>query len=219
MKFKLPSLFNRTSRVERHIDHFFDRVVMAGLLFRQAVALYMNQGICAEFEDKMIQVEALERESDWLRREIETELYVHTLIPDLRADVMALLEDVDVLINLFEAGLFKFHIERPQFPPATLPELSLLLSTVCDCVEQLITSARAFFRDTHAVRDYNCKVQLLETEADKLSTALLRHIFASELGVAEKVHLRYFVERIDELANTAEDISDRLSIYAIKRRI
>jgi predicted phosphate transport protein (TIGR00153 family) len=219
MNFKLPSLFSRTSKVERNIDDFFDKVVVAGLLFRQAMQLYMHQGICAEFEDKMARVEALESESDQLRREIETELYVHTLIPDLRSDVMSLLEDVDVLINLFEAGLFKFHIERPQFPAATLPELSRLLETVCECVELLITSARAFFRDIQAVRDHNCKVQLLETEADKLSTALLRRIFNSELDIAHKVHLRYFVERIDELANTAEDISDRLSIYAIKRRI
>ncbi|MFC6671876.1 DUF47 domain-containing protein [Marinobacterium aestuariivivens] len=219
MNFKLPSLFSRTSRVERNIDHFFDKVVMAGLLFRQAMKLYIEQGICPEFEEKMARVEALESESDQLRREIETELYVHTLIPDLRADVMSLLEDVDVLINLFEAGLFKFHIERPQFPATTLAELNRLLETVCDCVELLIASARAFFRDIQVVRDHNCKVQMLETEADKLSTSLLRRIFSSELDVAQKVHLRYFVERIDELANTAEDISDRLSIYAIKRRI
>lgn len=219
MKFKLPSLFSRTSKVERNIDQFFDKVIMAGLLFRQAMQLYLNVGVCPEFEEKMARVEALESESDRLRREIETELYVHTLIPDLRADVMSLLEDVDVLINLFEAGLFKFHIERPQFPAPALQDLKRLLDTVCDCVELLIASSRAFFRDIQSVRDHNCKVQLLETEADKLSTGLLRRIFDSELDVAHKVHLRYFVERIDELANTAEDISDRLTIYAIKRRI
>ncbi|MEH6578025.1 MAG: DUF47 family protein [Amphritea sp.] len=219
MNMKFPTLFSRASKIERKIDQFFDKVVMAGLLFRQAMKLYILHGVCAEFEDKMAQVEALESESDQLRREIETELYVHTLIPDLRADVMSLLEDVDVLINLFEAGLFKFHIERPKFPQETIPELDRLLETVCECVEQLIQAARSFFRNMEAVRDYNCKVQLLESEADKLSTALLRHIFDSELDLAHKIHLRYFVERIDKLANTAEDISDRLSIYAIKRRI
>ncbi|GGO84235.1 hypothetical protein GCM10011348_30010 [Marinobacterium nitratireducens] len=219
MKFKLPTLFNRTSRVEDNIDSFFDRVVLAGLLFRQAMKLYMEHGVCVEFEEKLARVEALESENDQLRREIETEIYVHTLIPDLRADVMSLLEDVDVLLNLYEAALFKFHIEQPQFPLPTLPDLARLLDTVCDCVEVLIASARAFFRDIRAVRDNNCRVQLLETEADKLSTALLRRIFASELDVSRKIHLRYFVERIDMLANTAEDISDRLSIYAIKRRI
>lgn len=219
MNFKLPSLFTRTSKIERSIDHFLDKVVVAGLLFKQAMKLYMAHGVCAEFEDKMAKVESLERENDQLRRDIETELYVHTLIPDLRADVMSLLEDVDVLINLFEAGLFKFHIERPQFPLETIPELNRLLEAVCECVELLIKSSRAFFRDIQTVRDYNCKIQLLESEADKLSTALLRHIFNSELDIAQKIHLRYFVELIDELANTAEDISDRLSIYAIKRRI
>ena len=48
----------------------------------------------------------------------------------------------------------------------------------------------------------------------------MRRIFASsELDLAQKMHLRYFVERIDEIANVAEDLSDSLTIYAIKRRI
>jgi uncharacterized protein Yka (UPF0111/DUF47 family) len=58
-----------------------------------------------------------------------------------------------------------------------------------------------------------------ETQADKLSTKLQRAIFESELSLERKMHLRYFVERIDDLANSAEDVADTLAIYAIKRRI
>jgi uncharacterized protein Yka (UPF0111/DUF47 family) len=43
--------------------------------------------------------------------------------------------------------------------------------------------------------------------------------FSSDLPKVEKIHLRYFIERIDELANEAEDIADALAIYTIKRSI
>jgi uncharacterized protein Yka (UPF0111/DUF47 family) len=87
------------------------------------------------------------------------------------------------------------------------------------CVESVVLAARSFFRDIEAVRDHNSKVIFYETQADKISTKLKRAIFASELDLAHKTQLRYFVERIDELANEAEDIADCLAIYTIKRKI
>ena len=69
------------------------------------------------------------------------------------------------------------------------------------------------------MRDHNAKVIFHETEADKIGTKLQRAIFSSELPLDRKSHLRYFVERIDELANSAEDVADTLAIYAIKRRV
>ena len=58
-----------------------------------------------------------------------------------------------------------------------------------------------------------------ESEADKISTKLQRGIFASDLPLERKIHLRYFVERIDDVANKAEDVADTLQIYTIKRKI
>jgi uncharacterized protein Yka (UPF0111/DUF47 family) len=61
---------------------------------------------------------------------------------------------------------------------------------------------------------------LYEKEADALGTALKREIFASDkLDLAQKLHLREFVEHIDTIADMAEDVADRLAIYAIKRTV
>ena len=57
-----------------------------------------------------------------------------------------------------------------------------------------------------------------EKEADKISYALKKQIFSSELGLAEKIHLREFVDHIDAIADQAEDVADRLTIYAVKRQ-
>lgn len=219
MKARLPSLFGRARRIERKIDEFFDKIAVATLLFSNAIDIYLSSGRCAPYLQKMDEIEALESEGDRLRRAIETELYTQTLIPDLRGDVLSLLEDMDDLINLYEASIFKFDIEQPEFPLELHDDLRRLVAIVCQCVEQVLAAGRAFFRDIQSVRDYIAKVQWLESEADKMSTRLLRAIFDSDLPLANKNHLRYFVERIDHMANAAEDISDSLSIYAIKRRI
>ena len=80
-------------------------------------------------------------------------------------------------------------------------------------------ATRAFFRNIDAVRDHTHKVIFLESETDKICTKLKRAVWASDLPKVEKIHIRYFVNKIDDMANEAEDIADHLNITAIKRKI
>jgi len=181
--------------------------------------VYLETGPCEEFDAFLEHAAGLEHRGDQLRRSIETELYAQTLIPDLRADVLSLLEGMDHLINVYEGDLFRFSIQRPEIPEEFRKGFAELSEIVVLCVESAVLAARAFFRDIEAVRDHSTKTIFLETEADKIGTRLQRGIFSANLPLEHKMHLRYFVERIDELANAAEDMADMLQIYTIKRRI
>ena len=216
---KVTDIFGRTRALESQIDEFLDKVSEAGLVFSRAMKVYLAQGPCDEFEGFLKQETDVEHRGDDLRRAIETALYAQTLIPDFRGDVLSLLEDMDNLVNIYEANFFRFSIEKPVIPAEYHRDFQDLVETVVTCVETVVLAARAFFRDIEAVRDYNAKVMFYESEADKISTKLKRAVFASELDLAHKTQLRYFVERVDELANEAEDIADYLAIYTIKRKI
>lgn len=216
---RVTTIFKRTKQLEQDIDEFLEKIVQAGLIFRRALGIYLEHGASEEFDEILNQEKQLETQGDTLRRSIETHLYSHTLIPDLRGDVLSLLEDMDDLINEFEGNLFRFSIQQPVIPEDFHRGFSELTETVFICVESVVMAARAFFRDIRAVRDHNSKVMFYETEADKMSTRLQRAVFASDLPLENKRHISYFVERIDDIANAAEDIADRLAIYAIKREI
>ena len=216
---KSLSLFHKTRALEQQIDEFLDKLSQAGLVFNRAVEAYLRDGASDEFEAFLKQEEKIEGKGDSLRRTIEVELYAQTLIPDLRGDVLRLLEDMDHLVNVYEGNLFRLSIQQPVIPEEYHEGFLDLTRTVVTCVESVVMAARSFFRDINAVRDHNAKVIFYETEADKIGTKLQRAIFGSDLPLDHKSHLRYFIERIDELANSAEDVADTLAIYAIKRRI
>lgn len=216
---KVTHLFRGTRTLENQIDEFLDKVSEAGMIFGRAMRVYLTQGASDEYHEFLDQAAHIERRGDELRRTIETELYARTLIPDLRADVMALLEGIDHLINVYEGDLFRISIQSPDIPQEFHAGYLELTETVVSCVDSVVLAARAFFRDIDSVRDHSSKTIFLETEADKIGTKLQRAIFGSDLPLERKMHLRYFVERIDELANAAEDVADELQIYTIKRRI
>jgi uncharacterized protein len=212
-------LFRRTRLIEARIDEFLDHISEAGIIFRRAVKSYLQSGPAEEFDDAMHQVADIESRADELRRTIEAELYERTLIPDLRADVMTLLEDMDDLLNICEANCYHFSIETPEIPDEFHASFNNLTETASESIDAVVMAGRAYFRNTEAVRDHTHKVILLESEADKISTRLKRAIFTSDIPKVEKLHLRDFVDRIDELPNAAEDIADQLGIFTVKRTV
>lgn len=212
-------LFRRTRQLEQQIDSFFDKVSESSVVYRLAVRLYLREGMNDEFQDRLDRVNAMESEADQLRRDIEKQLYSHTLIPDSRGDVLGLIETIDQLLSQFEGSLWSFAIEQPEIPEEFNSGYRKLTNMVVKAANELVLGGRAFFHSPHDVPAYNHKVMLYEREADVISTNLKKAIFASDLELARKIHLREFVEQIDAVADVAEDVSDRLAIYAIKRLV
>ena len=132
---------------------------------------------------------------------------------------MGLIENLDHLLNLFEGALWAFFIEKPEIPDEYHANYETLTDIAVESVEALVLASRAFFRNIEAVGDHNHKVMFYEKEADKVSTKLKQAIFNSELDLSRKAQLRNFVEHIDNIPDWAEDVADRLAIYAIKRTL
>ena len=128
------------------------------------------------------------------------------------ANVFAEIENLDSVLNLCEGGLWAFSIETPDIPPEFHPDYRTLTEQVVNTVESLVLASRAFFRNIEAVPDHMHKVMFYEKEADKVSTKLKKAIFATDLPLSHKAHLRNFVEHIDNLADKSEDVADRLSM-------
>ncbi len=212
-----PALFGKTKRLEAQFDEFMDRIIEASLIFERAFKAYLNDPAHEDFTNAVKEVGDLETQNDNLKREIETRLYEQTLIPDLRGDVLSLIEGLDGILNLYQANCFRLFIEKPEIPEDYHRDFKLLAKTSTACVDSLIMASRAFFTNIEAVRDHNVKVMFYETEADKISTRLKTRIFSSDLSLAHKIHLRYFSERVEEASNRAEDVAENLAIYTLKR--
>ena len=212
-------LFKRTIELEQKIESFFDKLSETTVVYRLAIRAYLKEGLNEEFQNRLERVTALESEADILRRDIEKQLYSNTLIPDSRGDVLGLIETIDQLFSQLLSSLWAFSIEQPQIPKEHRVGYRKLTTMVIKAADELGLSGRAYFLHPHDVPAYNHKVMLYEKEADILSTALKTAIFSSNLELAQKLHLKAFVEQIDNVADLAEDVADRLAIYAIKRTV
>ena len=216
---KTISLFRRTRALESEIDEFLDKLSESSLMFKIAIRMYLSDGYTLNFEQKLQDVNKMESDADNLRRSIGTRLYSQIMMSGSRGDVLNLIENLDPLLNRFEDSLWAFSIEKPDIPDEFKADFDYLTDMVVQAVDALVLASHAFFSNVQEVNDHKHKVMFFEKEADKVSTKLKKAIFGSNLDLSQKKQLRNFVEYIDNVADWAEDVADRLAIYYIKRTV
>jgi len=215
----MKSILRKKMGIEKQVDDFLNQISEAGLLFKTGVDIYLK-GKKDAFLKKADEIAEVEHRGDALRRSIEEQLYLKTLIPESRGDVLDLLENMDALLDRFKGAIWRFEIERIEIDPKFHDDFKELVNYVVEASEAIVRSARAFFKNTKAVADHMHKVSFWETEADKVSTQLQRKIFRQEdMRLSHRMQLREFVRHVDKIADRAEDVADKLNIFVIKRSL
>jgi predicted phosphate transport protein (TIGR00153 family) len=211
-------LFRQSRELEAEIDEYLDLIIQGGLLFRQGVKCFLDHRL-EEFEHRLHELRAIEQRGDALRRGIESKLYLHTLIPESRGDVLGLLESADEVLNMVTSTLLRFSIETPTLLDDLNPLFLDLADNAIATVDAMVAGCRAYFRDLGAVRDHIARAQGLREEVNRLAESYGRTVFQRELRLSHKNQLRYFVAHTEQIAEDADDVCDRLAIAAIKRYV
>lgn len=216
-----PTLFAKTRSLELRIDELLDKVAEGGILFERGMTLMLERGLSLETEEKLQQLIALKERCNQLRRAVVNTLYSEMLIPEFRGDVLRLLSHLygllDSLKNAFQEFLIAYAdvLSRNE----AITDVKQLVAVVVESVQAAVLGARAFFRNPEAVRDHINRIRVFESEADGITVRLKTALFASDRPLEQKLLGRDALALIDGLADLAEEISDELSILAIKRAL
>lgn len=208
----------KVKEMEMAIDNFLNYIDKIALIFEEAIKEYIAKKTEA-FEAHRIDLNKIEHDADNLRRDIKYKLYSQLLIPEYRGDVLGLLETLDNVIDAAKKVVTQFSIEQPEIYDYLEQDFYDLAAAATKSVVELSKGAKAFFRDPTRVNDHIARVMFWEHEADKIEERLKRKVFARQdiKEFSKKVHIRHFAERISLFADKAEEVSERLAVYAIKR--
>ncbi len=210
------ALFTKTRDLISKIDDFIDQTSNATLHFKEAIYLFTSNRM-DEFEERSNKIQEVENKADVLKRDIESRLYTQTLIPESRGDVLGIIEGMDSLIDWAKSTIHEFSIEKPEIPGDLGEQIVELTHQVALTVDALSSSVRAYFYNINDVKNYESKVHFYESEADAVAERVRRNLFEMDIDLSKKIHLRYFISRIDILADKAEDLADKIAISTIKR--
>ncbi len=212
------AFFTRTTKnLIIRIDEFFDNIELGLLVFREAIKAFLNKDM-ESFRRHLEKVDSLESNADKLQRSIENEMITHSILPQHRADVSALIDEIDEIIDALKSSLNEINIEMPDIPESLNRNFMDLTETSVSAAEELIPAARTFFKAPFTVREKLLKVYYYESETDKISLGIKKIIFQEmkDLDLAHKAHLRYIIHHVENISDLAQKAADLLSAMAIK---
>jgi len=214
-------LFGRSKELEIKITEYLDLVNRGSLTFKRDLNRYIKKNF-ALFEESLNDIKEIENDADEHQKDIKYKLYKYMLIPESRADVLTIIEEIDTITDLAKEVIFEISIEQPIIPDELENDFLELVENSTEAVDMLVKAVRAFFEEISQVNDYVNKVHFFEHQADKNEERLKRKIFSDQfkkIDIAHKIQLRYFIEEIAALSDQAETVSEDVSVAAIKRRI
>ncbi len=93
------AVFTRTTKnLIIKIDEFFDDIDLGLLVFREGIKAYLEKDM-EGFQRHLLKVDQLENNADRLQREIENEMITHSILPQHRSEVSALIDELDEIIT------------------------------------------------------------------------------------------------------------------------
>lgn len=212
-------LFKRTRDLELKISEFLTNIIHTGFLFSAGLEKYLDKGVTDELLDIRSQISTFESKDDALRRDVEMQLYVQMILPDVRSDIIKLLEGCDKIINKYEDLIILISVEKPKIPRALQEKLIEMVKITLECVNALVVSVRCFFSGI-PLDEFSKQVSFFEHQIDKQAMSIKSMIFEDKkLNLARQLQLKEYIQSIEHISDMAEDVADSVTIMSAKHAL
>jgi hypothetical protein len=203
--------------VELALDHV-DKAGESLQIMTAALCDYVV-GKTDRLDDARGAVDDLETAADSVLREIRDLLYSGAYLPTIRGDLFRLLAAVDKVANRVEDCLDFVSYQRPAHVERFRADFKDILDLTERCFGSLRTALQTYFDpdgDVDRLRGDTIAVSKLESAIDATQRDLTTAIFASDLALAEKLHVADLLLHLVGISDQAKSAAGELELLSLK---
>lgn len=212
------SPFRKANAIIGQLDEFFDVIEKSTMLFDEGIKDFLS-GKQEKFHQNLTEIRLNEKKADALLKDVEHALYKYSLLPELRSDVMRLIQRVDDIQDTMKEVLVQFDVEQPNIPFELHASLIQLTGLCMHAAKESNTGSKLFFRNSLEAKPHIHKAIEFERKADDLAEDIKRKAFHElhSLTLPEKFHIRYFTLHIESVSDIAKSIAYTVNLMLVKR--
>ncbi|MFZ0441801.1 MAG: TIGR00153 family protein [Methanobacterium sp.] len=217
----MRNLFKRESVVEQYSKEHVELVYECLNQLRILMEYYYKNDF--KFIDKKVEeISKLEHDADDIRRKMEIEFFKGAFLPFDREDRIILAEDVDSVADIIQETAFGICLARINFPSGYKEDFSELMVSIYETVTALKKCIELLDEDLGEALTKAHEVERLEDAVDKIERKILKRLYISyknqEINILTQIELKSTVLRLGNIADRAENASDRVPIIVAKRK-
>lgn len=178
------------------------------------------QGGYKKVQKLVIEIGDLESEADKLRKTIEIKLYEGAFLPESRRQLYMVCRWMDEVADAVEDAADALVYMKNVKPPKPFAQLfSNMSKHTYDSVNLLKDLLEAVLENKEGVQFYMAKISDAESFVDDLKVNLLKYLFIkSDLRAKELIILKRCVDKMDNVADKAEDCGDYITLLKIMKQ-
>ncbi len=168
------------------------------------------------------EISRIEKEADDIRRKMEIEFFKGAFLPFDREDRINLAEQVDSVADAVESTAYVISLGKITFPELFKEDFIELVKASCDavallrdCIEMLDVDLGDALSKTH-------DIEKKEDEGDVVERRIISRLYdayrSEDISILKFIELKDIAEKIGNIADRAEDASDRVPIIVAKRK-
>jgi len=215
----LDVFVGKQRQIEKMLFEYLEQWKKCLESFKRGMDVYLEHGLGEEFDFYVDETHKMESHADDLRRKIEWEMYSKALIPESRGDILGFLETMDRIPNKAEAVLFQIQTQRIRVPKELHQNFHRIITLSCEAMELTYEASEKLFRNQKDILLLTDKIDHKESECDHAERDTIIKIFDMAIDKADKIILKELIIEIGTITDRAENVSDRITIQSVKRKV
>jgi hypothetical protein len=211
--------FRKNKQLYEKLDRYYSELNEVMDLFDEAFDYFLKHGPDDKFELMVNKLHQHESEGDDLRREIEIQMYSESLLPESRGDMLGLIESMDYVPGKAQSILWQIATQNIEMPDYLKMDMEELVSISRNTFFSVLTAVRDIMGKRRRVMELTQIIDNNESLCDDLERKMIRKIFQNDQPTADKILLKELVLELGEITDLCEKISDRITIFNVKRQV
>lgn len=212
-------LFKKEQQLENLIFQYLENLTRTQEHFVQAMETCLDEGLCEQFGFLIDQTHKFESKADEIKEEVNVLMYSRALIPELREDIMNLLEHVDCIPRIFELILHLIRSQKLKLPEFIKLDIKDLIRISVESCTLMIKQIDLMMKNQQGIRALLATIDHNESHCDHIERSLMAKVFDSDLEKVDKLQMKELIIALGEISDQADRVSKRVNIMTLKRRV
>ncbi len=214
-------IWKNEERARIHIVEHFDILLSEFDAYTKCLKIYFEKGCIIDDEvvEKIEVVHKFESKCDNKRRELKEFLYKGGMLPEVREDIVRLIDANDKIANKIEYVTDFYTLQKIHIFHKVIGSIYKINEVTGEALKILKRVLEVFFFDYNVARKFIKEIQTLEHEVDKLERKFIIDVYDINTSLSEKMLLREFINLVGDISDFAENSTDIISKIMIKRAI
>ena len=167
------------------------------------------------------QVASAEAAADTSLRRMIDSLGESTYLPSTREELISIAASCDKIANICEEFSARVIQQRFRIPTVFTQDVLQIIQLCHNQFDVLETSISQLFSQfgkmlkDHTILD---EIRAYESQVDDIERSLYERIYAMETDLAHQMQITYFIDLLCDIADTIENIADKIQIMLVTRK-